>query len=87
LDGPVVLPPEIVARFSEVSHGQPACPQSTWATHTMTLALLFQEPLHSLPEETGANSVRRGLKRVTGAATVPISEPSGSNSEDAKSWG
>lgn len=29
LDGPIVLPPEIITRFSEVGHGQPTCPQST----------------------------------------------------------
>lgn len=66
LDGPVVLPPEVIARFSEVSHGQPARPQSTRATHSVTLAFLFQEPLYRLPEEMGKFSAG-GLKLLTQA--------------------
>lgn len=60
LDGPIVLPPEIVACFPEVSHGQPACPQSTGATHTMTLAFLFQEALYSLPSSSVVVKVHQG---------------------------
>lgn len=60
LDGPVVLPPEIVACLPEVSHGQPARPQSTRATHAMTLALLFQEALYSLPSSSVVVKIHQG---------------------------
>lgn len=48
LDGAVVLPPQVVARSPKVGHGQPARPQRARAAHAVTLALLFQEALHSL---------------------------------------
>lgn len=60
LDGPVVLPPEIIACFSEVSHGQPARPQSAGATHTMALALLLQKALHSLPAGSVVVEIHQG---------------------------
>lgn len=60
LDGPVVLPPEIVACFPEVSHGQPACPQSTGTAHAMTLAFLFQEALYSLPSSSVVVKIHQG---------------------------
>lgn len=60
LDGPVVLPPEIVACFPEVSHGQPACPQRTGAAHTVTLTFLLQEALYSLPPSSVVVKVHQG---------------------------
>lgn len=68
LDGPVVLPPEVIACFPEVGHGQPAGPQGTGAAHAMALALLFQEPLYSLP----AGSVVVKIHQGSGVLSFPF---------------
>lgn len=85
LDGPVVLPPEVIACFPEVGHGQPAGPQGTGAAHAMALALLFQEPLYSLWEDMDKFRTGR-LQNVTNAATFLPSVQS-EVTEDPRSWG
>lgn len=48
LGGAVVLFAQVVARLSEVAHGQPACPNVAGPTHTMTFTFQSHETFHCL---------------------------------------
>lgn len=53
LGGAVVLLAQVVARLSEVAHGQPACPNVAGPTHTMAFTFQSQETFHCLDNRGG----------------------------------